>query len=82
MSQQTAKRQVDAFTRDEVEAFLAGSCKTAYEAAEAFGLDEDHVGAIMTDCGHERCETCGWWCEDDEIDIVDDEYICAGCLDP
>jgi hypothetical protein len=82
MTQQAEKRGVDALTRDEVEIYLAGSCNTADEAAEIFGLDEDQVAAIMSECGHERCEGCGWWCEDGEIDIVDDEYICADCLDP
>lgn len=73
------KRAVDALTRDEVEGYLAGSCSAAHEAAEAFGIDEDQVAEIMRDAGHERCEHCCWWCEDGEIDIVDDEYVCTDC---
>ncbi len=63
----------------EIEQLLAGSCRCASEVADDFGLDEDQVAKIMTDAGHERCETCGWWCTDDEVDIVDDEYVCTDC---
>ena len=63
----------------EVGGLLAGSCQPAYVAADEFDLTEDQVNQIMSDAGYELCETCGWWCGEDEIDVVDDEYVCADC---
>lgn len=65
--------------RAEIESLLAGSCRPAIDAAEAFGLDEDDVGEIMTDAGHEMCVTCGWWHEEGDIDVVGGEHVCIDC---
>lgn len=26
-----------------------------------------------------NCTTCGWWHDPDEMDLVDDEYVCIDC---
>lgn len=70
---------VDASIQIQVEGLLAGSSRPASDAADEFCLDEDQVNQIMADAGHEVCETCGWWCEEDELDVVDDEYVCEDC---
>ncbi|MEQ5770021.1 hypothetical protein NFH98_20835 [Halomonas sp. H33-56] len=65
----------------EVEQLLAGSCRPAADAADEFGLTEDEVNRIMVEAGHEVCEACGWWCEEVELDVIDDEYVCTDCRD-
>lgn len=61
---------------DEIYQYLLGSCKSEFDAAEAFGVDAESILSITSQLDIERCETCSWWCETGELD---EENNCEDC---
>jgi len=65
--------------KDKVVEYLEGTCKGAYEAAEAFNIDEDEVNELIADDIF-LCATCGWWCEMGEArEGPQGEDVCGDC---
>lgn len=63
--------------------YLAGTCRSANDAAEHFETDIDLVNSIMEHSGYVECCVCGWWVElcETERDFDDDfsEPTCMDC---
>lgn len=63
-----------------INSYLAGSCNSEHDAAEQFDVTEDEVLQAVSDFEEiERCTTCSWWCELDELVLQSDEYTCLDC---
>lgn len=47
---------------------------------EEYGIEEiGDLEEIMGDMGYERCEGCGWWCENSELSEDEEEGLCDDC---
>lgn len=63
----------------EIAEHLRGTCKSAGDAAEEFGVTEDQVDAACEQHEVVLCETCDWWCEQSEMSEEDNKCCeCAG----
>lgn len=58
---------------------LGGTCRSLDTALEERGFDIGNVPSVLLealDAEVMLCETCGWWCDSDEID---DDGNCNDC---
>ena len=74
------------FNLDTLIEYLKGTCKSMQEGVNSLyeGMDEDDLAmsdieAIEEEIGN--CSRCGWWVEVNEINEVDSEQVCDGCLE-
>lgn len=69
-------------TWSDIVAYLEGSCNSLHEALESFNaleLENDDTFLSFLDDQIFYCVQCGWWCNVDEENIVDDEQYCDDC---
>lgn len=64
---------------EQIREALEGTCLSTSEAADRLGLSEYTVVTNIVTADIERCETCSWWVDVSETDIVDDEHMCEEC---
>lgn len=53
-----------------------GTAQTIVEIAQAFEIDENLCGELISETEIEICDMCGWWCESSEMN--EDSY-CEDC---
>lgn len=66
-------------TPDQLLGELEGSCQMLSDVAQAWGVPEETLLALIPQAYVELCTTCGWWFHTDELEIVDDEHSCEDC---
>lgn len=71
--------KVSPFNYDQIEQFLQGTCNSEDEVAAAFDIPAEAVLEVLPSLDIERCETCGWWCERSEMELVGVEETCEDC---
>ncbi|MAX51627.1 MAG: hypothetical protein CMH22_16135 [Methylophaga sp.] len=60
--------------------YLAGTCNSLDDAVDELGVDYAEACEVLAEEELQICETCGWWSETSEMEIIDDEYVCHDCL--
>lgn len=65
---------------------ITGSCQNMDELIRSEPLLKDmdvHEATILVEQASEifLCDGCGWWCENEEMHVVNDEQRCGDCKD-
>lgn len=67
---------------NKVREILVGSCMPDLaDVAEELKLeDEEEALTLVVEAGVDRCSTCDWWFDHDDMEVNDDnEYVCHEC---
>lgn len=55
---------------------LLGTCDTLEEVCEREGLHVSIAENFIATSEIERCDSCGWWCE---LNEMDEDNVCEDC---
>lgn len=68
--------------KQEIMAYLQGSCNSASDAAYNFDVEEEDVINIILENDHDWCIECGWFFEDSELKAVNGSDLnCRDCCE-
>jgi formylmethanofuran dehydrogenase subunit E len=60
---------------------VAGTCDThTQDYFDLHGITHDEFDEILINEGIFLCDSCGWFCYDDESNVINGDQVCDDCV--